>query len=453
MSQGIANSFQVTPIGVITSDWEMGVVGDFVTALQAGVSVNAVETDAGCLAGDLGVLKSSAVLQGKFFANQHKVVVAADVGRVATSVVADRIIISRMNTPALVGESGYVKKDEPNLFLPDRLWQTEPSGMPHSQRWLSYWLQHPGMRRLIAAGATGTSNSMKNISKETVLSLPVPRTPLPEQQKITAILSTVDDKLDVIACQIEATQALKQGLMQTLFSQGVGILDASGLWIPHTEFQNSGLGKIPVGWSADKLDSHVSKVGSGITPKGGSDAYLSSGIPLIRSQNVLVGRLSLSDVVFISDEQHQKMRNSALMPCDVLLNITGASIGRCAILPADFAEGNVNQHVCIIRPLSSLNPRYLCQYLNSNAGQKQVDRFQAGGNREGLNFQQIRSFELPVPPPGEQLKVAEILDGVDEKLKVLAAKQTLYESLKRGLMQKLLTGEWRVKLDSPTGSG
>jgi type I restriction enzyme S subunit len=220
MSQCEADSLRETPIGAIASDWEMGVIGDFVTALHAGVSVNAFETDSGCAEGEIGVLKTSAVLQGRFYAKQHKVVVAEDTGRVATSVVGDRVIISRMNTPALVGESGYVTKDEPTLFLPDRLWQTEPSDHPHSQRWLSYWLQHPGVRRLIAAGATGTSNSMKNISKETVLSLPVPRTPLPEQQKIAVILTTVVDKLDVIARQIEASQILKQGLMQTLFSRG-----------------------------------------------------------------------------------------------------------------------------------------------------------------------------------------------------------------------------------------
>ncbi|WP_397380729.1 restriction endonuclease subunit S [Pseudomonas sp.] len=316
-----------------------------------------------------------------------------------------------------------------------------------AKEFLFYWFQSNAE----TIEASGTGSTVKGIRLELLRGFGLALPPRHEQQKIAAILKAVDDKLDVINLQIEATKALKKGLMQTLFSRGVGTQDATGLWIRHTEFKESALGKIPVWWSADKLDSHSIKVGSGVTPKGGSDAYLSRGIPLIRSQNVLVGRLSLADVVFISDEQHQKMRNSALMPCDVLLNITGASIGRCAILPADFGEGNVNQHVCIIRPLPSLNPRYLCHYLNSNAGQKQVDRFQAGGNREGLNFQQIRSFDLPVPPPTEQQKVAEILDGVDDKLQILAAKQASYESLKRGLMQKLLTGEWRVKLDSPTG--
>ncbi|QDQ82292.1 restriction endonuclease subunit S [Paraburkholderia megapolitana] len=291
---------------------------------------------------------------------------------------------------------------------------------------------------------TGVPTLNRNVVHKYVVTFP----PLLEQEKIAAILTAVENKLDVIARQIEATQTLKGGLMQTLFSRGVGSQDANGHWRPHTEFKDSELGEIPVGWRTDKLHSHVTKVGSGVTPRGGSDAYLSSGIPLIRSQNVLIGQLSLADVAYISTEQHEKMRNSALMPCDVLLNITGASIGRCAILPANFGEGNVNQHVCIIRPLPSFNPNFLCHYLNSNAGQNQVNKFQAGGNREGLNYQQIRSFDLPVPPAIEQNKISGILDTVNSKLRVLGIKQNHYQSLKRGLMQKLLTGEWRVKVDA-----
>lgn len=306
----------------------------------------------------------------------------------------------------------------------------------------------------LVAGAIGkiqdgiSATTVKHLSTKDLQNLVTAMPPLPEQQKIGAILTAVDDKLDVISRQIEVTKTLKQGLMQTLFSRGVGIQDADGRWVRHTEFKESELGKVPVAWSVNQLDRHVSKVGSGVTPKGGSNSYLSSGIPLIRSQNVLVGSLSLEDVVFIGEAQHKKMQNSALMPEDVLLNITGASIGRCAILPVDFQEGNVNQHVCIIRTLASLNPYFLCHYLNSDTGQKQVGKFQAGGNREGLNYQQIRSFDVPVPTPAEQEKIVQVLDAVDRKLDVLAGKQAHYQILKSGLMQKLLTGEWRVKLNA-----
>ena len=303
-------------------------------------------------------------------------------------------------------------------------------------------------RQLNHIAKISVSSAQENISLKDIRSFDIAIPPLPEQQKIAAILTTVDDKLDVIARQIATTKTLKQGLMQTLFSRGVGTQDTDGRWVPHTDFKDTELGEIPAAWSCNKLDMHVAKVGSGVTPKGGSTAYLASGIPLIRSQNVLVGRLALDDVAFISDEQHARMRGSTLLPNDVLLNITGASIGRCAVLPSDFTEGNVNQHVCIIRPRPSLNPHYLCHYLNAETGQRQIEKFQAGGNREGLNFQQIRSFDVPVPSFSEQGKIASILGSIDEKLAVLSVKAIRYQTVKRGLMQKVLTGEWRVKCDA-----
>lgn len=312
------------------------------------------------------------------------------------------------------------------------------------KEFLFYWFQLNASK----IEEAGTGSTVKGIRLEVLREFALLLPPSVEQQKIAAILTAVDDKLDLFARQISATQTLKQGLMQTLFTRGAGTQDAQGRWHPHTEFQDTELGRIPAGWSAAKLDSHVSKVGSGVTPKGGSDSYLPSGVPLIRSQNVLVGALSLDDVAFISEAQHEKMRNSALEPEDVLLNITGASIGRCAILPANFGQGNVNQHVCIIRTSASLHPYYLCQFLNSALGQVQVERFQAGGNREGLNYQQIRSFDFPLPEVGEQKKIAEILLGFDDKLATLTTQHTHYQSLKRGLMQKLLTGEWRVRVDA-----
>lgn len=306
-------------------------------------------------------------------------------------------------------------------------------------------LKHDGYAAYYRSILTG--QAYPQISLQQVRNTPIAVPPLEERRKIAAILTAVDDKLDVIARQIEATQTLKRGLMQTLFSRGVGSQDAHGRWVPHAEQKPTVLGKLPDSWFVEPLDRHVSKVGSGMTPKGGSTAYQSSGIPLIRSQNVLVGRLSLNDVAYIDKAQHNKMRNSALEPQDVLLNITGASIGRCAVLPPNFSDGNVNQHVCIIRTLPSLNPHFLCQYINSPFGQKQVAKFQAGGNREGLNYQQVRSFDVPVPRVAEQQKIVDLLETVDEKVQCLERRQLQHQTLKRGLMQKLLTGQWRVQPD------
>ncbi|MBY8038089.1 restriction endonuclease subunit S [Vibrio fluvialis] len=293
--------------------------------------------------------------------------------------------------------------------------------------------------------ASGTT--FPNLDRKTIASLLVPNLPIQEQQKIAEILSTVDKKIDLIDQKIAETEKLKTGLMQKLFSEGVGVQDENGNWQPHTEFQDSPFGKIPKCWSVETLGEHTIKVGSGVTPKGGSKAYVDTGIPLIRSQNVLFGKFKLDDVAFITEQQHEKMKGSQLKPKDVLLNITGASIGRCAVLPADFEEGNVNQHVCIIRMSQAITPEFCGWFLNSNLGQKQIWNLQAGGNREGLNFQQIRSFRVPVLTVEEQCSIVEILSTVSDKLNLLEQQKAETQQLKKGLMQKLLTGEWRVPVE------
>jgi type I restriction enzyme S subunit len=281
-----------------------------------------------------------------------------------------------------------------------------------------------------------TGNAQPFLDTRAIASFNIPVPPLPEQQKIAEILSTVDDKIEIIDQQIIQTQELKKGLTQRLLTEGIG----------HSEFKDSPLGMIPKSWEVVKLGEIVSKVGSGKTPSGGRETYLSEGIIFIRSQNVLRGKLKLDDVAFISESQHQKMANSKWQSNDVLLNITGASIGRSCVIPKEFEEGNVNQHVCIIRAKKQLHPNILSQLLNSSFGINQINKFQAGGNREGLNFQQIRSFDIPLAPFEEQQKIADILSSVDDKLEVLGEKKIHYQELKQGLMQQLLTGKIRVKV-------
>ncbi|HPS30780.1 MAG TPA: restriction endonuclease subunit S, partial [bacterium] len=192
-------------------------------------------------------------------------------------------------------------------------------------------------------------------------------------------------------------------------------------------------------WPKTKLKKHTVKIGSGITPKGGEAVYKSSGIPLIRSQNVLVNRLDLSDVAYIEESQHKKMSGSKVYSGDVLLNITGASIGRSCVVPKEIGEANVNQHVCIIRLKETLDARLLSTYLNSWFGQKQIWSFQSGGSREGINFQQIGSFDIPLPPLPEQKAIADILSTWDEAIekteKLIKEKERRFKAN----VQKLIT--------------
>jgi len=209
-------------------------------------------------------------------------------------------------------------------------------------------------------------------------------------------------------------------------------------------YKKTRLGWIPEEWEVKKLTEITLKIGSGITPKGGSEVYTKNGHPFIRSQNVGWGNLLLDEIAHIPDEIHQDMISTALKKNDVLLNITGASIGRSTVVTEEVQGGNVNQHVCIIRPdHSKIDHKYLNSFLISWNGQKQVESFQAGGNRQGLNFHQIGLFKIPLPPLPEQKKIAEILSTWDRAIETLEQLIAKKEELKRGLMQQLLTGKTR----------
>ena len=159
------------------------------------------------------------------------------------------------------------------------------------------------------------------------------------------------------------------------------------------------VGAIPVDWEVVNLEEVTSKIGSGKTPTGGKSRYKSSGLTFVRSQNIGWGKMILDDVVFIDEETHSEFLGSEIEEGDTFLNITGASIGRSAVAIEKVVGGNVNQHVCIIRPKKErLNFLLLSSFLNSKIGQQQIDSFQAGGNREGLNFKQVRSIQISLPP-------------------------------------------------------
>jgi type I restriction enzyme S subunit len=268
-----------------------------------------------------------------------------------------------------------------------------------------------------------------NVSITQFLSTAAPRPDAAEQQKIAECLSSLDELIAAQARKVNALKAHKKGLMQQLFPR-------EGETQPRLrfpEFRNARM------WEERELGQMANKVGSGITPTGGDKNYKQSGRPFVRSQNVGWGILLLDDIAYIDEGTHTSFDSTEIWELDVLLNITGASIGRSAVADVRIAGGNVNQHVCIIRTKpDDLNPFFLNQYLISQRGQKQIDSFQAGGNRQGLNFAQIRSFVVPLPPTlPEQHKIAECLSSLDDLITAETQKIEVLKTHKKGLMQQL----------------
>ena len=201
------------------------------------------------------------------------------------------------------------------------------------------------------------------------------------------------------------------------------------------------MGEIPELWKVKRVKDLTSKIGSGVTPSGGAEVYSDNGIPFFRSQNIYNNKLSIDDIVFISEEIDNSMSNSRIRPNDILLNITGASIGRCFYAPINFKKGNVNQHVCIIRPIQKkIITNFLHFQIISQYGQSLIEISQNGANREGLNFQQIKNFVFGIPSFQEQTTIANYLDtkttAIDRKIELLTAKSDKYKALRRSLINE-----------------
>lgn len=209
-------------------------------------------------------------------------------------------------------------------------------------------------------------------------------------------------------------------------------------------YKESPLGIIPDEWEIKRLGSITTKIGSGVTPRGGESVYKKEGRIFLRSQNIGWGTLLLNDVAYIDETTHQKQSSTEVQEGDILLNITGASIGRSAVADKRVDKGNVNQHVCIIRLRDNILSYYINAYILSYQGQRAIDSFQAGGNRQGLNFEQISTFYIPIPPLFEQKTIASVLSIWDKAIEKQTALIEKLEIRKRGLMQQLLTGKKRL---------
>jgi type I restriction enzyme S subunit len=424
-----------TVIDEIPADWEVVKLGDIISDLKSGVSVNSedkrIQTP-----GEIGILKTSAVANGHFLPHQHKLVIEKDVQRAKLNPVEGSILVSRMNTPALVGDSCYIDKDYPDLFIPDRLWMTVFNPKKEiSSRWLSFVLVSDSFKEIIKSTATGTSNSMKNISKGSFLSLEVLLPPLPEQRKIAEILSTVNDKMAVIDEQLAQTQELKKGLMQRLLTKGIG----------HTAFKDSPLGEIPEAWEIKTLEQLVDakrNIRYGIVQTGEN---LTEGIPCLRVADFNSRVFKLDNMIRTSPEISAGYPSTILKRNDIVFPLRGR-IGEVRLVSEDIEGINLTRGIALISTSIKIKAEYLLWQLLSPAVHKEIMLKVNGTTLQEIPITGLKKVLVPVAPESEQLQIAAILSTVEDKISVLTDKKAQYQELKRGLMQQLLTGQRRVKL-------
>lgn len=223
---------------------------------------------------------------------------------------------------------------------------------------------------------------------------------------------------------------------------------------PNVKMKDSGIeliGEIPEHWEVKKVKHFATHVGSGKTPSGGSEVYLDEGIPFLRSLNVHFDGIRSKDLAFISEETNAEMKSSQVKPLDILLNITGASIGRTALVPKDFGRANVNQHVCIIRlNQNKVYPYYFNIIMSSDVINQQIWFAQNGSSREGLNFVQVKELTFSIPPTlEEQREINEWIynkqKGIFEIIGLVKKQIDNLKEYRQSLIYEAVTGKIDVR--------
>ncbi len=200
--------------------------------------------------------------------------------------------------------------------------------------------------------------------------------------------------------------------------------------------------EIPESWVWCRIDEITSKIGSGSTPKGSN--YSKTGYPFFRSQNIYNEGLIYEDIKFISNDTQRQMKGTIVYPNDILLNITGGSMGRCALVPENLIEGNVSQHVCIIRPIE-LNVNFFHKLVLSPYFQKFIFSSTSGAGREGLPKYNLEKFVIPIPPLNEQVRIIKEIEKQLEKTKQLKAHIVTNQKATEQLLKALLHEAFEVE--------
>ena len=285
--------------------------------------------------------------------------------------------------------------------------------------YLYYALAGQASRYQFTQAANGVTRF--GLSQQGIKNVAIAFPSLEEQKQIVEFLEHKTAQIDAL---IEKKRALVEKLNEqrtAAITEAVTKSSNPCASLKSTEVE--WLGEVPEHWHVERLKFSVSHIGSGKTPTGGATVYVDSGVLLLRSQNVYDDGLRLDDGVFITDEADTLQSASRVQADDVLLNITGASIGRTSLVPKDFVQANVNQHVCIIRPnKGKIEPAFLHLLLSSHIAKAQIAANENGTSREGLTFPQVGDLLFALPSTAEQKEVVAFVNLESKRVRELTRK-------------------------------
>ncbi|MDC9590305.1 restriction endonuclease subunit S [Xenorhabdus sp. XENO-10] len=390
--------------------WNLDYLKKLIVSLDAGVSVNSLDESPD--ENEFSILKTSCVSLGYFNDMERKKVIAdEEVARLKERLISDSILISRMNTPLLVGANAYINSAPKNTFVPDRLWQVKINKDVCNMQWLACFLSSDKGRSLLREQASGTSNSMKNITKNDVFQIEICYPSKEEQTKIADFLSSVDKKLMLLNKQYDLLCQYKKGMMQKIFSQELRFKDENGEAFPEWKFINAG--KI--------FKNSSNKKHNGDLP-----------VLAVTQENGVVKR----DDINIDIKSSQSSINSykIIEKGDFVISLRSFQGG----IEYSFIKGICSPAYTILKNIKPIVGDFYRFYLKKESFIEELSQTVVG-IRDGkqISYQAFATLSLPSPCLTEQEKIANVLSAIDCKITSKKAELDKLKTWKQGLLQQM----------------
>lgn len=391
----------------MSKGWKNGRIGDLISSFESGVSVNGEDREPSD--NEYAVLKVSSVTYGHFNPKASKPISGKELDRAKCTPRAGQIIISRASgTSAHVGASTYVYENYPMRFLSDKLWQTVPNpNVETNMKWLSYCLASPKIRSQILGFATGTN--IKNITKKEFLWIPIQIPPIQEQNKIAEMLDLWENAIEKTEALITAKEKQFEWLTSNLINRA-----------DHKRTAASG------------LMTEVSKRNKNSTIERVLSVTNHSGFVLPEEQfERRVASANVSNYKVVEQGQYA-------------YNPSRINVGSIARLD-DWENGILSPMYVVFKlDTKKVCSDYFLHWLNSSEARQRIKNSAQGSVRETVSFKDLGAIDIPLPAMDVQKDVTYKLNLAQKEISLLKKTLEQYRSQKRGLMQKLLTGEWQV---------
>lgn len=397
-----------------SSEWEDRKLSYYIENLDTGVSVNS--QDFPCNSKEYGILKTSSIFKGKFYPKENKTIISRDINRAKLNPQKGNLLISRMNSPKLVGAVGLIKENYNNLFIPDRLWQTKFSKINIiNSNWLNYLLNNEKYKWKIQSFATGTSNSMKNISKSVFLNTKLIVPSIQEQEKIALFLTFVDENIEILEQKLKYMQKYKKGVIQKIFSQEKRFKNKEG-----ERFSD---------WDEKKLDDILK-----LTLREVEKPQVAYGALGVRSHAKGTFHKEVEDPKSVAMEKLFKVKKD-----DFIVSITFAWEHAVAICTKEDEGRLVSHRFPTYTAKDSLDINYFKYIIKQKRFKYSLEVISPGGagRNRVLSKPALLKLKVNLPCLEEQKRIADFLSNIDEEIKILEGEIRENKEFKKGLLQQM----------------